>query len=56
VDPESEEAPQALQDSSKADGKESAGTLNGEGNGAPGGLGVASPLVFLLGGRVITVC
>ncbi|XP_038958268.1 pre-B-cell leukemia transcription factor-interacting protein 1 isoform X3 [Rattus norvegicus] len=30
VDPESEEAPQALQDSSKADGKESAGTLNGE--------------------------
>lgn len=30
MDPESEEAPQALQDSSKADGKESAGTLDGE--------------------------
>lgn len=30
MDPESEEAPQALQDSSKADGRESAGTLDGE--------------------------
>lgn len=30
MDPESEGAPQALQESSKADGKESAGTLDGE--------------------------
>lgn len=33
MNPESEESSQALQDFSKADGKEFAGTLDGEGNG-----------------------
>lgn len=54
IDPESEGDPQALRDSSKADGKELAETLDGEGNGARGGLWVTCLLIFLVGGRAIT--
>lgn len=58
LDPESEGTSQTLCDPSKADGRESAGTLDGEGNGDSWRVGHKLSSIFrgllLVGGRVIT--
>lgn len=58
MDPESEGASQALLDPSKADDKELAGTLDGEGNRALWRVGYKPSSVFggflLVGARAIT--